>query len=455
MSSKDKKTKKHHHHNAKGSVVPPKKSKNKHDRKKKGTRREKSSTKLHASSSNVSLRGFDSRHRIKKVPEVSSDGNPFLPNITVSDTCVNFFTEQPSTPTKAVTVRPEKALTPMAASPTPTAAPIVEPVLVQPPPTPLIPTQTVVTNVKWKAEDVALGYIEKLDATMARLEFIEACSATKPSVEKDCLIWKKNLQKNQSDAYPVLDATMVKLANEPDAYINMSSITVPHCRYPILMAQMPKRGCEEEFWKACFNESVVMVYILMGPEDEKNDFFPTTSGAYVYYGAMFVNIRKVEKMDAERTMYTIEVLPNGFSNSVIMNVYVHTGWEPYGVPLKYANTTRSVIDVMNFVKTSNGGDKLLIVSKNGCGRAGFFLSLGAAFCCLNDCSEPRIVEIVKAIRMQRPNAVETLKQYASLYLCLLYYIKKKISIPESLKQKVEDVTKGLEGLIREDLSILY
>lgn len=30
---------------------------------------------------------------------------------------------------------------------------------------------------------------------------------------------------------------------------------------------------------------------------------------------------------------------------------------------------------------------------------------------------------MKAIRSQRPNAVESIKQYASLYLCLLYYIK--------------------------------
>ncbi|EGT41080.1 hypothetical protein CAEBREN_04195 [Caenorhabditis brenneri] len=457
---KDKKTKKHHHHHnhhAKGSVVPPKKSKNKHEKKKKGTRREKSSTKLHATTSNASLRGHDSRHKIKKHDETASDGSPFLPTITVSDTCVNVFTEQASAPTRAMTAKlppNERALTPVAASPPPTAAPIMAPVLVQPPP-PLPLPVTTVTTLKWKAEDVAISYIEKLDATMTRLEYIEACAATKVDVDKDCQLWKKNLQKNQSDAYPILDSTIVKLPNQPDDYVNMSSITVPHCRYPILMAQMPKRGCEEEFWRAAFNESVVMMYVLMGAEDEKNDFFPTAMGAYVYYGAMFVNIRKVEKMDDERTRYTIEVLPNGFSNSVMINVYVHTGWEPFGVPVKYANTTRSVVDVMNFVKTSNGSDKMMVVSKNGCGRAGYFISLGAAFCCLNDCSEPRMMEIVKAIRMQRPNAVDSMKQYASLYLCLLYFIKKKITIPDNLKQKVEDVTKALEGLIRQDLSIMY
>lgn len=243
---------------------------------------------------------------------------------------------------------------------------------------------------------------------------------------------------NQADNYPILDSTIVKNPAQPDSYVNMSSVIVPHCRYPILMAQMPKRGFEEEFWRAAFNESVVIMYVLMGTEDEKNDFFPTTMGAYVYYGAMFVNIRKVsstlkvkrleicfqvEKMDEERTRYTIEVLPNGFSNSVMMNVYVHTGWEASGVPVRYANTTRSVVDVMNFVKTSSGTEKMLVVSKNGCGRAGFFLSLGAAFCCLNDNSEPRIGEIVKAIRSQRPNAVDSIKQYASIYLCFVYYIK--------------------------------
>ncbi|KAF1771054.1 hypothetical protein GCK72_002879 [Caenorhabditis remanei] len=449
MSSKEKKTKKHHHHHLhkKASVVPPKNSKKRHNHKKKGTKKERSSTKLHGNASNGSLR------KLKKqisTDDVSTDGTPFLPTITVSDTAVNLFSEAPSAPTKLTATA--KVMTPTAMSPTPTAVPIMAPppVLVTPP-----TVQTVTTPVKWKAEDVALGYIEKMDAAMARLEYIEACASTKPLVEKDCLLWKKNLHKNQTDAYPCLDSTIVKIPNQPDDYVNMSTITVPHCRYPILMGQMPKRGFEEEFWRAVFNESVVMMYVLMGAEDEKNDFFPTTTGAYIYYGSMFVNIRKVEKMDEERTAYTIEALPNGLSNSNMINVYVHTGWEPFGVPVKYANTTRSVVDVMNFVKTSNGSEKMMVVSKNGCGRAGYFLSLGASFCCLNDGSEPRMGEIVKALRVQRPNSVDSMKQYASLYLCLLYYIKKKVSIPDRLKQKVEEVTKEFEGLIRQDVSIAY
>ncbi|KAF1770899.1 hypothetical protein GCK72_002723 [Caenorhabditis remanei] len=452
MSSKDKKTKKHHHHHhGKGSVHPPKKSK-KRDKTKKGAKKGKSGTGLNKTASNASLRSFDSKHKLKKHSsndDVTTDGTPFLPTITVSDSAVNQFSEAPSAPTKFTTTA--RALTPMGHSPTPTAVPIMMPPVLTTPPT----VQTVAAPVKWKAEDVALGYIEKMDAAMARLEYIEACASTKPLVEKDCLLWKKNLHKNQTDAYPCLDSTIVKIPNQPDDYVNMSTITVPHCRYPILMGQMPKRGFEEEFWRAVFNESVVMMYVLMGAEDEKNDFFPTTPGSYVYYGSMFVNIRLVDKMDEERTRYTIEALPNGLSNSNMINVYVHTGWEPFGVPVKYANTTRSVVDVMNFVKTSNGSEKMMVVSKNGCGRAGYFLSLGASFCCLNDGSEPRMSEIVKALRVQRPNSVDSMKQYASLYLCLLYYIKKKITIPDDKKQKVEDVTKGLEALIREDLSIIY
>lgn len=261
------------------------------------------------------------------------------------------------------------------------------------------------------------------DATSGRQEYVDVCASTQINIEKDCQIWKKNLAKNQSDAYPIPDSTLVKITNSPDEYVNISSVTVPHCRYPILMGQMPKKGCEEEFWKAVFQEKVVMMYILKGPDDEKCEFFPPTEGGYLYYGSMFVNNRKAEKMDEERTRYTMEVLPNGFSNSILANIYVHTGWEAHGVPVKYANTTRSVVDVMNFVKTSNGSEKLMVVSRNGAGRAGYFLSLGAAFCCLNDQSEPRIAEIVKAIRLQRPNSVDSMKQYASLYLCVLYYIK--------------------------------
>uniref|UniRef100_A0A8R1ITS3 Tyrosine-protein phosphatase domain-containing protein n=2 Tax=Caenorhabditis japonica TaxID=281687 RepID=A0A8R1ITS3_CAEJA len=275
-------------------------------------------------------------------------------------------------------------------------------------------------------------------------------------MERDCQMWKKNFTKNQSDTFPILDATLVKIQNAPDDYVNLSSIKVPHVIHPVLMGQIPKKGCEEDFWKATFQENVVVVYVLVsGGETDKVQFFPNEAGGFIYHGNMFVNIRKVDKMDDERTRFTIEILPNGMSNSNILDVYVHTGWEPFAVPVKYANTTRSVVDMMNFVKSSNGTEKLMILSQNGSGRAGFFVSLGAAFCCLNDLLEPNIVEIVKTIRLQRPHSVASLKQYASLYLCLIYYIKKKCIIPEALKAKLEDVTKALETVIREDLSIMF
>ncbi|CAI2350644.1 unnamed protein product [Caenorhabditis sp. 36 PRJEB53466] len=443
--SQEKKVKKHHHHhnNHNKSVIPPKKSKG--PKKKKHGR---STTKLSMSTSKGSVNVAESRMKVKK--EESYDTLPLVPTIAASDTAVNFWSEQPSTPTKAPKGTGDGMSMPTVgvSAPHTPLPPITVPVPVSPPPPPPPPQ-------KWKAEEVAMRYMEKLDAAMARLEYVEVVSSTQVNIERDCQIWKKNLQKNQNDAYPIMDATLVKIPNQPDDYVNLSAITVPHCQYPILMGQIPKKGCEEEFWKATFYEGVVMMYVLIGKDDESCEFFPTTNGAYCYYGCMFINIRKVEKMDEERTRYTIEVLPNGLSNSVMTNVYVHTGWEPHGVPVKYANTTRSVVDVMNFLKTSNGTDKLMIVSRNGVGRAGFFVSLGAAFCCLNDQSEPRIGEIVKAIRLQRPNAVDSMKQYASLYLCLLYYIKKKSTIPDGMKQKVEDVTKAFEALIREDLSIMY
>lgn len=118
------------------------------------------------------------------------------------------------------------------------------------------------------------------------------CVATKANIE-NCTVWKKNLAKNQTDVYPILDATLVKDPAKPDSYVNMSSVIVPHCSYPILMGQIPKRGLEEEFWRAAYNEQVVMMYVLVGSEDEKYDFFPKTTGSFLYYGEMFVNVRKV------------------------------------------------------------------------------------------------------------------------------------------------------------------
>uniref|UniRef100_A0A8R1EGB6 Uncharacterized protein n=1 Tax=Caenorhabditis japonica TaxID=281687 RepID=A0A8R1EGB6_CAEJA len=154
-----KKDKKHHHHNnnvapscimaeKKGGKKKGKSNDKRHKKKTDSLRRAKSGTRLHDffSKTNILLTRKEDEMAPSKMP---------------SDAAVNVNAEQSSAPTKHQKSLESPAHTPITAvSPQPQSAPEMS----APP--------------KWKAEDVALKYIEKLDAAMARLEFVDVCGST-------------------------------------------------------------------------------------------------------------------------------------------------------------------------------------------------------------------------------------------------------------------------------------
>lgn len=114
---------------------------------------------MRKTASNASLKKHGSTHKIKKPEDITSDGCPLL--LTASDTCANIYAEQLSAPNNlsAKTSTPHKsieaALTPVAFSPPPATQATQA---MDAPAT----TKTAVKPTKWKAEDVAVAYIQKL-----------------------------------------------------------------------------------------------------------------------------------------------------------------------------------------------------------------------------------------------------------------------------------------------------
>ncbi|CAB3405401.1 unnamed protein product [Caenorhabditis bovis] len=300
---------------------------------------------------------------------------------------------------------------------------------------------------KWCGEDAARAYIDKVDANNAKKEFYDLAQLP-IDIDSKCITWKKNMKKNQSEMYPCFDANLIRNTANPDEYVNATSVSVPQVSKNVIMAQFPKKGIDgsiEEFWKAIFQECVMLIHILTGSE-ESIDFFPQTSGQYEHFGSMFVNNRKVEKIDTESTMHLVEILPTGFSNSNMCKIIIHNSWEEQNVPVKFSSTIKSVIDVINFIATSLPDEKCAVISKHGAGRAGFFVALTSVVSSLNNKVEPRIYETVRSLRDQRPHAVDSLKQYTSLYLCLNYYIKKKIPEP-AISARVQQIIDAFREML--------
>ncbi|PIC42396.1 hypothetical protein B9Z55_009490 [Caenorhabditis nigoni] len=296
---------------------------------------------------------------------------------------------------------------------------------------------------KWGGETAAKAWMEKTEFSKVKADF-EKINLMAVNVDKDCKKWKANSKWNQSEDYPALDSNLVKVE---DVYVNMSQIDFPSTR-SVLMGQIPKKDSEEAFWKVVFEKRILLIHVIVGSNDSF-DFFPQKADEYRYYGSMFINNRRVENLEEKDICrFHIEVLPSGCSNSIVSTITVIKNWQIDTVHPKHSVVVKETFELTKYMAGATAEDTALVVSRHGAGRAGFFLSLWMAINKFDAKNEPCIADIVKTIRVQRPKAVETLTQYASLYITLFYFIKRKIVKKDADKksdcQKNPTVKKSVE-----------
>ncbi|EPB68622.1 Protein-tyrosine phosphatase [Ancylostoma ceylanicum] len=114
-------------------------------------------------------------------------------------------------------------------------------------------------------------------------------------------------QFNRYPEVPCLDATRVVLqrseASDNDyIHANRVKLEKEQCAGVVMLCNFYEDGTQscEEFW-------------------------PTDSGSYKYYGKMFVNNKRIDHLD-QYDVYTLEVLPDGCSNSILTRLAHCTTW---------------------------------------------------------------------------------------------------------------------------------
>ena len=94
-----------------------------------------------------------------------------------------------------------------------------------------------------------------------------------------------------------------------------------------------------------YQEQITLIYLLV-PEkaliNTPTSLFKEEHGAYQYVGKMFINNRRAE-VSGDPKEYTIEVLLEGNSDSVICQLNHHATWEH----LQQAPKTRPIIKMIH------------------------------------------------------------------------------------------------------------
>ncbi|CAI2350652.1 unnamed protein product [Caenorhabditis sp. 36 PRJEB53466] len=297
---------------------------------------------------------------------------------------------------------------------------------------------------KWTGEEAAVLFTKSLASVNMQAEY-EEIQKMPANVER-CKIWQANTGRNRHQDYKCYDDSRVIVQFCKNDYINGTKINVPNFAPLTYLVQLPKLDvvdAVEEFWRMVFQEQCQSLHIIARPDELQNPgiekLFRQETGAWLYANGFFINTRKVEKKDAAKAdQFVVELLPEGCSNSLMCTVFLHAYWKPFTGPERFAAQIRAAQQI---AKNENAGSPIILASVHGAGRNAALLSLAVIVDQLGKGKEPKINDIVRTIREQRPMSVDSWSQYVSLYLATNWLIKAKMSSGPTTDEVVTRIKK--------------
>ncbi|UMM36963.1 hypothetical protein L5515_008892 [Caenorhabditis briggsae] len=260
----------------------------------------------------------------------------------------------------------------------------------------------------WMGMEAALNFFNTHNDILKIREeytFLDSLTSNKSTEAFDA-----NKQRNRDGSPKIYDDNRVKL-NRPGHddvnYINASHIHMKSFKHKLIVAQLPQFENEsfvEDFWHMIYQEQITLVYLMVPEKALKNtptSLFKEDYGTYEYVGKMFINNRRAD-VAGDPKEYTIEVLLEGNSDSVMCQVHHHSLWQHSQQPSKTRPIIKMIHQFLSEKQIQN-----------------------ANVCVLNSGMEPNICEIMADIKQQRPSAIESFTQYAGIYAIVLDYISRK------------------------------
>ncbi|TKR83051.1 hypothetical protein L596_016704 [Steinernema carpocapsae] len=218
------------------------------------------------------------------------------------------------------------------------------------------------------------------------------------------------------------DASRVKLTlNVPpeSEFINANWVKMEGVDRSFIATHAPHDAAIPDFWRMVYQENVATILSLTEEEAKGKHYWPLEHNDYKTYGCMFINNKKVEK-EEKCSVFTLEVLPEGCSNSNIVKlVQISDWWPDRDVPL-------SGNGLLRMLKLVSSDGPCVIHCSDGTGRTGTALAVETVIQRLFKATHTNVKDVVLQLRHQRPNAVHTDAQYVFIHICVMRYITAKM-----------------------------
>ncbi|CAI8053566.1 Receptor-type tyrosine-protein phosphatase alpha, partial [Geodia barretti] len=234
---------------------------------------------------------------------------------------------------------------------------------------------------------------------------------------------QNNLAKNRSTDFLPVDNWRVVLKGENPDYIHASSVHGYKKHRAFIITQGPMRSTARDFWKMVYSRKcsvVVMLSDLIELDEEV---------CYQYWPG---------KRAQTYGEFRVELLSEGWKSGFLFRNFsvqqakfatAHQVWQ-FHIPEWSSdyqwrgdvNAMVSVIEEVSKVQRKTGNHPIVVHGLDTVSRSAIFCGVATT---IERCKTEGVVgvfQVVKAMRAQKPGAIQTLEQYQSIYEALLVFI---------------------------------
>ncbi|CAJ0585817.1 unnamed protein product, partial [Mesorhabditis spiculigera] len=233
-----------------------------------------------------------------------------------------------------------------------------------------------------------------------------------------------NAERNRYKDVVCSDATRISLTLQvpPETdYIHANRVKLDGADKEFITCQAPIETTINDHWRLVHQEEVsVCAALCQFNESGKakcTQYWPMKADEFVNHGKMSVNTKKIVQENC-LDVYTVEVLPEGCSNSTILKLIHMTTWPDRGVP-KDVRTMLNLLRLIYF----NAQGSIMIHCSAGIGRTGSVIAVDCIIERLLKGKETKLLDVFQDLRSQRASSVQTESQYVFVVQVVLEFIQ--------------------------------
>ncbi|WKY09217.1 hypothetical protein Q1695_001964 [Nippostrongylus brasiliensis] len=231
--------------------------------------------------------------------------------------------------------------------------------------------------------------------------------------------YEKNDAKNRYNDIICIDATRVVLKDRPpaDDYIHASWMTMPDGQ-KYICTQGPLLEYVVDFWHMITSEKsnvIVMVCNFNEGKHEKCCFYlPKGKKDSGNFGDFKVQVKEIKPDPFEGIKHTV-LFVKWEDKSMTVHHLAYFSWPDHTAPLNPAPT----IGMLKLSRSLSAGATITVHCSAGIGRSATFIAIDYASQKIRERWDFNMVDVIRELRKQRFQAIQSAIQYVFLHVCLL------------------------------------